>query len=433
MKKMRVLLSAYQCGPGMGSVSQIGWEWYSRLASRAQVTLVTHTRNREVLEKAGAPIQGSEIIYVDTEWFAGPLYRFASRIFKNSEHPVFLVSSLDYYVYDWCALRLLKQKCSEGEGWDILHVPTPVSPLAATRLYKLGLPMALGPWNGGLKNPTGFPEVMRSESSWLYPIRKLAGFFDRISGSTRHARILFTATKATKATIPARYHIRCVSMLENAVDPSTFLSKSWPVPPSSTLPLKILFVGRLLPVKGIPMLIDAVARLRDRFPIHLTIVGEGTEEAGLRKQVKSQKVDKEVQFKGALPLKEVALEMQKCHVFCLPSVRESGGAVLLEAMSVSRPVIAIDFGGPAEIVNESVGLKIPPIGREAVTQKLVEAMEDLQNNPEKWQERGIAGRKQVEKYHTWDAKISTALDIFEGILAEQSHAENITDVGLIKP
>ncbi|MGD9299603.1 MAG: glycosyltransferase family 4 protein, partial [Thiohalocapsa sp.] len=79
-------MSAYQCGPGMGSVSQIGWEWYSRTAARVPVTLLTHVRNRKALEARGAPLAGSEIIYVDTEWFAGPLYRFAKKLFPNSEH-----------------------------------------------------------------------------------------------------------------------------------------------------------------------------------------------------------------------------------------------------------------------------------------------------------------------------------------------------------
>src|SRR6185503_9918067 len=87
----RVLLAAYQCGPGMGSVSQIGWEWYSRLSRRVAVTLITHIRNREALEAAGAPFNDSEIIYIDTEWFAGPLYRLAKKIFPASEHSVFLV------------------------------------------------------------------------------------------------------------------------------------------------------------------------------------------------------------------------------------------------------------------------------------------------------------------------------------------------------
>jgi hypothetical protein len=75
----------------MGSVSQIGWEWYSRLSRRIPVTLVTHIRNRAALERAGAPLPGSEVRFIDTEWFAGPLYRIASKIFPNSQHSVLMV------------------------------------------------------------------------------------------------------------------------------------------------------------------------------------------------------------------------------------------------------------------------------------------------------------------------------------------------------
>ena len=105
MSPQHILLVAYQCGPGMGSVSQIGWEWYARLSRECAVTLVTHVRNREALSQAQAPLPGSEIIYVDTEWFAGPLYRLARRIFPRSEHAVFMVSSLDYFVFDYAAYR----------------------------------------------------------------------------------------------------------------------------------------------------------------------------------------------------------------------------------------------------------------------------------------------------------------------------------------
>src|SRR5271167_5016468 len=151
-----VLLAAYQCGPGMGSVSQIGWEWYARLSRRLPVTLVTHIHNRPALELAGAPLSGSEIIYIDTEWFARPLYRFAKRLFPRSEHCVFMLSLLDFFVYEQVALRLLKRRAAAGERFDVVHAVTPVTSLAATRLHRLRAPVVLGPLNSGLANPRGF-------------------------------------------------------------------------------------------------------------------------------------------------------------------------------------------------------------------------------------------------------------------------------------
>ena len=259
----------------MGSVSQIGWQWYSRLARRLPVTLVTHSRNRQALEKAGAPLPGSEVIFIDTEWFAGPLYRLASRLFPRSEHPVFLISSLDFFVYDRVARRRLSRRLQAGAPWRIVHQPTPVSPLAATSLHRLGLPLILGPWNGGLRSPDTFPEIMQAESGWLYPIRRLGQLIDRLQGTTRRARMILTATRSTRAAIPERWRGKCVDMLENGVNLDTFQALPWPPAPSATTPLKILFVGRLLPFKGVAMLLDALTRMPPGQPAHLDIVGNG--------------------------------------------------------------------------------------------------------------------------------------------------------------
>ena len=73
-------------------------------AKAVRVTLVTHARNRGALIDAGAPLDGSDVIFIDTEWFAGPLYRFAKWLFPKSEHCVFMLSSLDFFVYEYAAL-----------------------------------------------------------------------------------------------------------------------------------------------------------------------------------------------------------------------------------------------------------------------------------------------------------------------------------------
>ena len=416
MNSPRVLLSAYQCGPGQGSVSQIGWEWYSRLAQKLPVTLVTHTRNRPALEKAGVPISGTAVVYIDTEWFAGPLYRVASWLFPRSEHPVFLISSVDFYLYDWVALRTLRRLRKQGATWDIVHQPTPVSPLAATRLYKLGIPLILGPWNGGLRSPSEYPEIMREESGWVYPIRKLGRWVDRLIGSYRNARIILTATLATRAGIPTEFGPKCIDMLENGVDLDIFKPSDWPDSPSPERPLEILFVGRLLPFKGVPMLLEAAARLQ--FPFHLTIVGTGSEEGPLRTLAESLPLKGRVDFLGALPLCEVAKQMALAHVFCLPSVRESGGGVLLEAMAVARPVIALAYGGPAEIVDEEVGRLIPSTGRETVIGELAKTLADVVDNPEHWRQRGLTGRKRVEQRYAWPVKIDAAITLYSQCLEQ---------------
>ena len=412
----RVLMSAYQCGPGMGSVSQIGWEWYRRMSARVPVTLVTHVRNREALAAAGAPVEGSEVIYIDTEWFAGPIYRVASRIFPKSQHAVFLMSSLDFYVYDAAALGELRRRQKFGANWDLVHAVTPVSPLASTRLYRLGLPLVLGPWNGGLRSPANFPEIMKQDSGWVYPVRNLGRLVDRVLGGSRGAAVILSATRETRESLPAACRSRCMEMLENGVDLERFNPSAWPFIPGRDGALRVVFVGRLIPAKGIPMLLEAARRFRTEAPIQVRIVGDGPMETEWRKLAADLILSGEVEFCGPATLAEVPRHLAWAHVFCLPSVRESGGAVLIEAMAAARPVVAVDYGGPSELVDDHVGKAIPPLGKDTVIEGLVETFRDIIRHPGAWQLRGQEGRRRAENRFGWDAKIGQALGLYERLL-----------------
>lgn len=420
-RQLRVLLSAYQCGPNMGSVSQIGWEWYSRLARKARVTLVTHVRNRKALEAAGAPLAGSDVIYIDTEWFAGPLYRMASRLFPKSQHSVFLLSSLDFFVHDRYALRELQRRETAGISWDVVHAVTPVSPVAPTVLHRLHAPLVLGPLNGGVRNPPHFDSIMRQDSAWLYRLRNLGRIIDTIVASTRNARVILTATKATRESIPAPHRSKCISMLENGVDLEWFRSCPWPAAPRTLGVLKVAFVGRLIPAKALPLLFRAARTVAATHPIHITVVGDGPMLDEWKNEARSLGLEQAILFTGARPIQEIASAMAEAHVFCLPSVRESGGAVLLEAMAVARPVIAVAYGGPAEIVDDAVGRSIAPDGPDAVERQIAAALQDVIERPKEWEQRGLEGRRRAERLYCWDSKIDQAIDIYAG-MAERRNA-----------
>lgn len=423
MSVQRLLLVAYQCGPGMGSVSQIGWEWYSRLAQQYRVTLVTHVRNRQAIAAAGGAVSDSEVIYIDTEWFAGPLYRLAKRLFPRSEHSVFLIASLDYFVFDAAAWRLLGRRQKQGERWDILHRVTPVSLATPTWLGRLGIPTVIGPLNSGLKDPPGFSAIMRQESTWLVNLREFGRCFDGLIGSSRHATRLLVATQATLAMVPPRYRKRCEFMLENGVELDQFEPRPWPAAPGPQQPLEVLFVGRLIPVKALSLLIDAVTQVKAAGQaVRLTVVGDGPMRAEWERHAQTRALGESVRFVGSQPLTEVAGFMQRCHAFCLPSVRESGGAVLLEAMASARPVIAIRFGGPAELVDDSVGALVAPGNPQQVTDDIAKLLLQLLQHPAEWAERGQAGRRKVEAHYSWNAKVEAAGRLYQAILNERTPA-----------
>lgn len=404
--KTRVLLSAYQCAPGQGSVSQIGWEWYWRMAQRAQVTLVTHIRNKVALEAAGAPLAGSEVIYIDTEWFAGPLYGLAKRLFPGSEHSVFLLSSLDYFVYDRQALRSLKGR---KEDFDVVHVVTPVSPAACTVMTKLGLPVVRGPLNGGLVTPANFDEFMRADSAWFYPLREAGRPFRRLAGAGT-ADIVLSANAATETQLSPSERRNVVRMPEIAVEPSQYQATDWPAFPGAGNPLKVLFVGRLIPAKALPLLFRAMERVKASTPVELIVIGDGPMRDQWQRA--AAPLGDSVSFRGMQPAAVVSNELARCHVLCLPSVRESGGAVLLEAMSAARPVLAVNYGGPKELVNEKVGRLVCSDSPEAVVEGLAAALHNIVREPEQWRQRGWNGRQHVSRNHAWDQRIETGLSLY---------------------
>lgn len=420
----RILLAAYQCGPEMGSVSQIGWEWYRRLTRRTSVTLLTHVRNRPALLKAGAPLEDSEVVYIDTEWLARPLFGLARRVFRNSEHAVFMISSCDFFAYDQQALKLMRQRLADGQSWDVIHAVTPVTTIAATRLHRLGIPLVLGPLNCGLGTPDGFRSLLKRDSPWIYPLRNLGRIADWLAGSTRNAAMILTATRATVASIAPKYRPRCVGLIENSVDLKRFSATPWPPAPGADEPLQLLFVGRLVPFKGLTMLLEAIAAVRETIETRLTVLGDGPMREVWMADARRLGVADLVNFRGAVSLDEVAAQMNAAHVFCLPSIRESGGSVLLEAMACARPVIAVDFGGPAEIVDEKVGRLAPADGPQTVVRAFADALREIVANPDRWRRKGEEGRRRVEKFFSWDEKIERAFRLYRDLPGSETWSAN---------
>lgn len=403
----RILMSAYQCAPNQGSVSHIGWEWYSRTAQQMPVTLVTHIRNKIALEAAGAPLPGSEVIYIDTEWFAGRLYRFSKRIFPRSEHCVFLLTSLDFFVYDRQVLHTLRK---QARRWDLVHLVTPVSPSAHSVLSRLGLPVVRGPLNGGLKTPPNFPEFMKADGAWAYPVRALSKPFAGIFKRRKNSSVTLVANQATHDALPKAEQSYVDRMLEIAVDADCYRPAPWPSPPSPYNPLQVLFVGRMVPAKALPLLFEAVRRVRQTHPVQLTLIGDGPMRESWH--AKARELGIHARFLGARKPNEIAAELARAHVFCLPSIRESGGAVLLEAMSAARPVLAVNYGGPAEIVNDRIGRLVCADGPDSVIGGLEQGLLDVIAQPEPWRDRGVEGRRQVLLQHTWQQRINAGINIY---------------------
>lgn len=117
-------------------------------------------------------------------------------------------------------------------------------------------------------------------------------------------------------------------------------------------PIVIGAMGRFVAKKGFDHLIDAAARLGalTRHPFKIVIAGDGEEQSALMKRVKKHKLQDKVEFIGWVEDKKSFFT--NCDLFCLPSLHEPFGIVLLEAMAHSTPVVSYTSEGPSEIFTQ---------------------------------------------------------------------------------
>ena len=103
-------------------------------------------------------------------------------------------------------------------------------------------------------------------------------------------------------------------------------------------------------------------------------------------------------------------------VFLFPSLRDGGGAVVIEAMAAGKPVVCLDAGGPGMHVSDEWGFKITPTTPEDTINGLASALEQLYLDPDLRQRMGRAARKRSEDFYHWNKLGDQLMVIYQGAI-----------------
>jgi colanic acid/amylovoran biosynthesis glycosyltransferase len=168
--------------------------------------------------------------------------------------------------------------------------------------------------------------------------------------------------------------------------------------------LRMLFVGRFAPKKGLPLLLRALAQARaDLGPFELRVIGGGEGEPDARRLTGELALEDRVRFLGFRPRAEVIGEMDQAHVLAVPSVTApdgdtEGGAptILLEAQASGLPVLASDHADIPFVVGAAYR---PYLAAEGSAESLADRLLALRADADRWQESARAGRDHVLAQH----------------------------------
>lgn len=424
MNKLKVLLIIEQCNPAWNSVPLEGYRLYAGISRFVDATLVTHERNQEELEKVHPD---ADIIYLKDSDLIKKIEKLGLRLSLFKGQIIWpLRNALTYPVY-WGFNREVysrfKDAMARGD-YDIVHTITPMMPRYPVKAVKAckKTPFILGPVNGGVPFPDGFKELGRREYSYLNFLRAVGrAIIPGYHETYKKADHILAGSSYTLGLIqelfPKIKDDQIELFYENGIT-SSFVRTDEDFNQNKKLKeasvdnkVQLLYVGRLVPYKGADMLLDALGRLdtsvKDK--IHLTVVGNGSEEDSLEQQVKRLNLNECVHFTGYVEQWQTLEYYRNSDVFCFPSVREFGGAVVLEAMANALPCVVVDNGGIGEYVTEKTGFKISPVSREFVVKKMSLYITQLVNDHIMRHDMAYESLQRVREF-TWDMKTRRIVD-----------------------
>lgn len=179
-------------------------------------------------------------------------------------------------------------------------------------------------------------------------------------------------------------------------------------------PLRIVFVGNIIPRKQLHVLLTAVARLDPR-RWHLDVVGAASHleyAARVRRQIQRLPAPENVTWHGRLPADALRDVLRNGHVLAVPSTYEGFGIVYVEAMGKGLPVLATPNGGPVDLVQDgTTGFLVrPPLDR-----SIAECLRQWDADRDHLAQMAVAAREQYLASPTWNDTTSAIRSFLEDL------------------
>lgn len=214
--------------------------------------------------------------------------------------------------------------------------------------------------------------------------------------------------------VSGRLALPCSSVIYHGVEP--FLSEAPPDPSHSPSKISFGYLGRFVPEKGIPVLLEATRQLAGKgFSFDVQLIGDGPERSRLQEMINRMGLHELVLIRGFLTGAALADALQQIHVIVMPSIwEETAGLSAMEQMMRGKAVIASDIGGLGEVVADS-GLRFSPGQADALAQ----CMSSVLSNPSLIPELGCRAVQRAHQLFSLRQMVERHAQLYRDLLNQQ--------------
>lgn len=369
---MRILLINYEYPPLGGGAGNATAHLAKEMAQLGHMVFVLTSRFKGLPHQE--TIAGYTVIRV-------PARRAAAHQSNPLEMLSFMLSAMTY------ALTTLRQQKFD---YSIAFFGIPSGPVAFLLKLTQKTPYIISLRGGDV--PGFQPYDLKTFHALTRPIIKLLW---------HHATHVVANSQGLAALARQSAEQKPIPIIPNGVDTTLYQ-------PAADLPHgKYLFAGRITQQKGLHFLVEAVAQIppEQRANLHITLVGDGPQQARLQDDIAQKGVTEYFSFSGWLDRSQLMQCYQAHGGFILPSLDEGMPNVLLEAMACGLPIIATRIAGNEELVQGN-GWLVPPRDAAALAAALQEAL----RQPDLLRQMGQKSRALAEQY-SWEQAAKSYLKL----------------------
>ena len=397
---MKVLISAIACNPFQGSESYFGWAAVTCLSQQHELLVITSGRSRPDLEKA----QAAGLVPPNVRFF------YAGEG-KKPWHPNRLLARIqswkEYIQFAKDSLRVARE-LQRSEAIELVHHVTYSTWRVASPLWQLGLPFVFGPIAGNEPFPFRLFPVLSPVGAAFELARKSSNVLSRFSpavrSSIRQASHVFSITAESEQLMRAiRGSGEGISRLSPGFYSTAKVNEFARFVPGKKVDgrLQLYAAGNLGGQKCIAIALKALSLVKKRgvdFRYHLG--SSGPEIPHLKKLAARLDLTGEVIFGGTMSREDYQQELGKTHIYLLPSMRETVGLTMMEAMLAGCVPIVGDNGGPRFTVSDECGYRIPVGTAGQMSKAIAEIIVAINRDRKIVAEKGRLASNRIATYFT---------------------------------